>query len=72
MKTVYEKLLENPDYAKYVSALGDEDRKYIESFAVNLSKYADEMLVTYFTKLGNPKVTESELSQAIRDRTGGE
>jgi len=71
MKTIYEKLLENPDYAKYVSVLGEEDRKYIEGFALNLSKYADEMLIKQFSKLNGTKVTEKELTRAIRDRTGG-
>lgn len=71
MKTVYEKLLENKDYAKYVSSLGKDDREYVESFAVNLAKYSDDILINLLSKLGNTKVSEEDVAQAIRDRTGG-
>jgi len=71
MKTVYEKLLENKDYVKYVSSLGKDDREYVESFAVNLAKYSDDILTNLLSKLGNTKVSEEDVAQAIRDRTGG-
>ena len=71
MKTVYEKLLENKDYAKYVSSLGTDDREYVENFAVNLSKYADDVLANLLSKLGSTNVSEEDVEQAIRDRTGG-
>lgn len=71
MKTVYEKLLENKDYTKYVSSLGKDDREYVENFAVNLSKYADDVLANLLTKLGSTNVSEEDVERAIRDRTGG-
>lgn len=71
MKTVYENLIGNKDYASYLSSLSPDDRKYIEGFAVNLSKYADDMLINLFSQLGSTKVTQEELERAIRDRTGG-
>ena len=71
MKTVYEKLLENKDYAKYVSSLGTDDREYVENFAVNLSKYADDVLANLLSKLGSTNVSKEDVEQAIRDRTGG-
>ena len=71
MKTVYEKLLENKDYAKYVSSLGKDDREYVENFAVNLSKYADDVLANLLSKLGSTNVSEEDVERAIRDRTGG-
>lgn len=71
MKNIYEELTKNPDYVKHLSNLSDAERGYIEGFAINLSKYADDMLINIFKGLGSTKVTEEEVERAIRDRTGG-
>ena len=70
MKTVYEQLVENPEYAKLLQTLPEGDKKSMETFAVNLSGFADELLGKVFKGLNGTNVSSDDVSQAIRDRTG--
>jgi hypothetical protein len=66
-KTLYQQLVERPEYAESLQKLSEEERKKVEEFSKSLTSKMDDMLGTISRSFANQSFTPEEIAKAVSD-----
>jgi len=66
-KTIYQQLIERPEYIESLQKLNEEEKKKLEEFSRSLTSRMESVIANFAQSFANQSFTPEEIARAVSD-----